>query len=90
MTRTAAAAIKVFWQPGCASCLRTKEFLAKHEVTFISVNVLEDGFQDLERFGLRQVPIVLREDEWVNGQVLADVARIAGVKLSQVTQLPGR
>ena len=56
MTRTAAAAIKVFWQPGRASCLRTKEFLAKHEVPFISVNVQEDGFQDLERFGLPQVP----------------------------------
>jgi hypothetical protein len=34
------------------------------------------------------VSIVLREDEWVNGQVLADVARIAGIKLNQVTQLP--
>ncbi len=90
MTRTAAAAIKVFWQPGRASCLRTMEFLAKHEVPFISVNVQEDGFQDLERFGLPQVPIVLREDQWVNGQVLADVARIAGITLSQVTQLPGR
>ena len=90
MTRTAAAAIKVFWQTGRASCLRTKEFLAKHEVPFISVNVQEDGFQDLERFGLPQVPIVLREDQWVNVQVLADVARIAGITLSQVTQLPGR
>ena len=88
MTRTAAAAIKVFWQPGCASCLRTKEFLAKHEVPFISVNVLEDGFQDLERFGLRQVPTPGRRVGKRTGA--CDVARIAGIKLSQVTQLPGR
>jgi len=32
----------------------------------------------------RQVSTILREDEWV----LADVARIAGIKLNQVTQLP--
>jgi len=32
----------------------------------------------------RQVSIVPREDEWV----LADVARIAGIKLNRVTQLP--
>jgi hypothetical protein len=43
--------------------------------------VLEDetAFGELARFGLRQVPIVTRGDEWVNGQVLADVARIAGI-----------
>jgi hypothetical protein len=34
--------IKAYWQPGCTSCLRMKEFLAKHGVPFISVNVLED------------------------------------------------
>ncbi len=80
--------IKVYWQPGCTSCLRTKEFLARHNVPFVSVNVLEDGFQDLERFGLQQVPIVVRGDEWVNGQVLADVARIAGIALRNVVDLP--
>jgi len=88
MDTAAVEPIKVFWQPGCTSCLRTKEFLAKHKVAFISVNVLEDGFQELDRFGLRQVPIVLRGDEWVNGQVLADVARIAGIKLARVPVIP--
>ena len=88
MEREIAAPIKVFWQPGCTSCLRTKEFLSKHNVPFVSVNVLEDGFQDLERFGLRQVPIVIRGDQWVNGQVLADVARIAGIQVGNVTVFP--
>lgn len=31
---------------------------------------------------------MIRGDEWVNGQVLADLARIAGIDLQQVTELP--
>ena len=34
--------IKAYWQPGCTSCLRMKEFLTRHGVPFVSVNVLED------------------------------------------------
>ncbi|WP_407175270.1 glutaredoxin domain-containing protein [Bradyrhizobium sp. STM 3562] len=88
MTATTTPEIKVFWQPGCTSCLRTKEFLTRHNVPFVSVNVLEEGFEELERFGLQQVPIVVRGDEWVNGQVLADVARIAGIELRHFIELP--
>lgn len=75
--------LKVYWQPGCSSCLRTKEFLTKHGAAFVSVNVMADeqGFAELARLGLRQVPIVARGDDWVNGQVIQDVARIAGIKL---------
>jgi arsenate reductase-like glutaredoxin family protein len=36
------AAITVYWQPGCTSCLKTKEFLRSHGVVFESVNVRED------------------------------------------------
>ncbi len=75
--------IKVFWQPGCTSCLRTKEFLTRHQVPFTSVNVMEHGFKDLTRFGLRQVPIVTRGDHWANGQVLEDVARLTGITLKK-------
>src|SRR6185295_2678460 len=39
---TAQTPIKAYWQPGCTSCLRMKEFLTKHGVPFVSVNVLED------------------------------------------------
>ncbi len=35
-----ASVIKAYWQPGCTSCLRMKEFLSKHGVPFVSVNVL--------------------------------------------------
>ena len=68
MTHTQnALPLKVYWQPGCSSCLKTKEFLLEHGVTFESINVLEDpdGFKELEILGLRLVPIVARGSDWV-------------------------
>jgi len=74
--------LRVYWMPGCTSCLRTKEFLTKHGVPFVSVDVVANkrGFEELAELGLRRVPIVRRGNEWVDGQVLADVARIAGIE----------
>ena len=63
MTVTAdQAPLKVYWQPGCSSCLKTKEFLIANNQEFVSVNVLEgeDGFKELAALGLRMVPIVAR------------------------------
>ena len=56
--------IEVYWQPGCTSCLRSKEFLTKRGIAFNSRNVLVDAaaFGDLACRGLRQVPIVTRGD----------------------------
>ena len=39
-----------------------------------------DGMARLLQFGVRNVPVVAKGDEYVFGQVLADVARLAGVK----------
>ncbi len=82
--------IRVYWQTGCTSCLRTKEFLTRHGVAFASRNVLEDetAFEELSRFGLRQVPIVTRGAGWANGQVLADVAKLVGIQLGEQRLLP--
>ena len=82
--------LKAYWQPGCTSCLRMKEFLTKHGVPFISVNVLADknGYAELEALGVRTVPIVRRGKEWANGQVLRDVARVAGIKWGGAGMLP--
>ncbi len=57
---------------------------------FLSRNVLEDetAFQELERFGLKQVPIVTRRDAWANGQVLRDVAQLCGIAYGDVRMLP--
>lgn len=72
--------LKVYWQPGCSSCLKTKEFLLDHGISFQSVNVLEDedGFKELEALGVRLVPIVARGTTWANGAVFRDVAKVAG------------
>ncbi len=74
------APLKVYWQPGCSSCLKTKEFLIANGVEFESINVLEDenGFKELAALGLKLVPIVARGEDWANGAVFRDVARIAG------------
>jgi glutaredoxin len=83
-------AVKAYWQPGCTSCLRMKEFLAKHGVPFVSVNVLEDkdAFAELAALGVRSVPIVRRGSDWANGQVLRDVARVAGIAWAGAEMLP--
>ena len=73
-----AGTVKAYWQPGCTSCLRMKEFLTRHRVPFVSVNVLADpdGYAELAKLGVRSVPIVQRGADWANGQVLRDVARV--------------
>lgn len=76
--------LKVYWQPGCSSCLKTKEFLLANGVEFESVNVLEDesAFDELQALGVRMVPIVARGKDWANGAVFRDVARMAGFEWS--------
>jgi glutaredoxin len=82
--------IKAYWQPGCTSCLRMKEFLTKHGVSFVSINVLEDtaAIAELATLGIRSVPIVRRGNDWANGQVLREVARVAGVAWGGALVLP--
>jgi glutaredoxin len=81
--------LKVYWQPGCSSCLKTKEFLLANGMEFESINVLEDeqGFKELEALGVRLVPIVARGGNWANGAVFRDVARVAGFEWSGHTLL---
>lgn len=73
--------LKVFWQPGCTSCLRTKEFLTEHNIPFRSVDVLNDpgGMEEMAALGVRTVPIVSRGKDYVSGQILRDVAAFAGL-----------
>jgi glutaredoxin len=90
MQPSSSEVIKAYWQPGCTSCLRMKEFLTRHGVPFVSVNVLEDkdGFAELAALGIRTVPIVRRGTDWANGQVLRDVARVAGIAWGGTPVLP--
>src|SRR5262249_46320093 len=45
--------VRVFWQPGCTSCLRTKEFLTRNNVDYESINVHgnEAGMEELRKLG---------------------------------------
>ncbi|MEQ1614381.1 MAG: glutaredoxin domain-containing protein [Hyphomicrobiaceae bacterium] len=82
--------VSVYWQPGCTSCLRAKEYLTRHNVPFRSRNVLADdaAYNELARFGLKRVPIVSKGEQWVDGQSLKDIARLVGIAHQETRQLP--
>jgi len=73
--------VSLYWQPGCTSCLRTKEFLTAQAIDFESVNVAADaaGWDALAKLGVRTVPVVARGSEFVFGQVLGEVANFLGL-----------
>jgi glutaredoxin len=72
--------LKVYWRPGCSSCVRVKEFLTKLGVEYESVNVSATpaAMDDLRALGLRTVPVVTRGQDYVFAQELADVSRFIG------------
>lgn len=75
--------VRVFWQPGCTSCLRTKEFLTRHGVDYESINVHgnEAGMDELRKLGARSVPIVARGGRFVFAQSIADVVTFLELKV---------
>jgi glutaredoxin len=85
-----AETVKLFWQPGCTSCLRTKEWLTKRGIPFQSVNVHDDagGWDELARLGPRTVPVVSRGDKYVFAQQLGQVATFLGVDLKEERLAP--
>ena len=76
----------LFWQPGCTSCLKLREFLRSRGVDFESVNVLEaaGAAGRLEALGVRSVPVLARGTQFVLGQDLDEVARFVGVPLERM------
>jgi glutaredoxin len=83
------AQYSVFVQPGCSSCLRTKEFLAQHGIPFRVVDVANDpgGMVELQSLGVRHIPIVALGSEYAYGQDIDDVARFVGVDLPRLRRL---
>ncbi len=79
---------RVYWAPGCSSCLRTKEFLASRNIPFQSVNIHEEpeALQDLAKLGFRSIPVVAKGDRGVLCQELSQVAEFVGVPLAQLDQ----
>ncbi|HJN61031.1 MAG TPA: glutaredoxin domain-containing protein [Alphaproteobacteria bacterium] len=80
-----ADAYKVYWQPGCTSCLRAKEFLKENGIAFESINVREDegAMADLARLGAMSIPVITRGDEFAFAQEIRDLADFVGVELTR-------
>lgn len=73
--------VKVFWAPGCSSCVRVKEFLTDKGVVYTPVNVAADpgAMRFLASLGVRTIPVVVRGTDYVFAQSLDDVAKFVGV-----------
>jgi glutaredoxin len=73
-------ALRVYWRPGCSSCVKVKEFLSQLGVAYQSVNVsaTPEAMDELRALGVRTVPVVVRGREYVFAQALEDVSRFVG------------
>jgi glutaredoxin/uncharacterized damage-inducible protein DinB len=72
--------LKVYWRPGCSSCVKVKEFLSQLGVEYESIDVAArpEAMKDLLAFGVKTVPVVTRGGEFVFAQALEDVSRFVG------------
>lgn len=75
--------IRVYWQPGCTSCLRTKEFLTKQGITYDSMNVQNNpqAREEMQRLGARTVPLVALGDRFTLCQSFGDVLRFLNLDM---------
>jgi glutaredoxin len=76
---------RVFWQPGCSSCVKVKEFLDRIGVEYESVNCLNnpDAMRDLERLGVRTIPLVSQGNRFTFAQSLDEVAKFVGKSVAK-------
>ena len=72
----------LFWQPGCTSCLRAKDFLRSHGISFDSINIAESpsGLEKLSKQGIKAVPVLMQGDRFIFAQVLSDIAKFLGIE----------
>jgi glutaredoxin len=92
MMQVTSERVRVFWQPGCTSCLRTKEFLTRAGVDYESINVHgnDAAMAELAKLGARSVPIVARGEKFVFAQTIGDVIGFLGLKVEpQAPLAPG-
>lgn len=90
MEMSTPARIKVFWQPGCSSCLRTKEFLTQQGIDFESIDVHNDpdGAAQLRALGARSVPVVALGGKYTLCQSFGDVVKFLDLKTKLMDPLP--
>ena len=72
--------LKVYWRPGCSSCVKVKEFLKQQGVEFESIDVSArpEAMNELLELGVKSVPVVSRGREYVFAQALEDVSKFIG------------
>ena len=72
--------LKVYWRPGCSSCVKVKEFLSQQGVPFESIDVSArpEAMNELLELGVKSVPVVSRGREYVFAQALEDVSKFIG------------
>ena len=82
--------IKLFWKPGCSSCLRTKEFLIKQDIEFESVNAQDNpmALAELKALGARGLPVISRGDQFTLCQSFQDVLKFLDLKIRLGDPLP--
>ena len=50
-----------------------KDYLKQRGIEYESVNIVEDGMEDLQKLGAKSVPVVSRGEKFVFAQVIRDV-----------------
>lgn len=82
--------VRVFWAPGCTSCLRTKEFLTRQGVEYEAINAASDpGAQEAMRaLGARSVPVVAVGERFIYPQKIADIVAFLGLEAQLEERLP--
>jgi len=83
--------IRVYWQPGCTSCLRTKEFLTKQGVDYDSVNAQNNpqARAELQKLGALSLPVVALGDKYTLCQSFGDVLKFLNLDMKLLsTPLP--
>lgn len=80
----------VYWQPGCTSCLRTKEFLTSNGIDYESVNVRENdsAMETLAGLGVHSIPVVTKGKDFVFAQDIDVLAAFVGVELDREMLAP--
>jgi glutaredoxin len=82
--------IRVFWAPGCTSCLRTKEFLTRQGVEYEAINAASDpgAAEAMRALGARSVPVVAVGDRFIYPQRLEDIVAFLGLEAVVAQRLP--
>ncbi len=84
------ARIKLFWKPGCSSCLRTKEFLVKQGISFESVNAQDNAaaLAELRELGARGLPVISLGRRFTLCQSFNDVLKFLDLQVRLADLLP--